>query len=410
MSLLPVPPVSWKSVPAWAVLKSREAFGPTDLPLLSMSAAFGVRLRPAGEGRAPSEDRSGYRVVEPGDLVINKLSARDGAVAVSALAGIVSPAYWVLQPDQIEVVPAYLHHLLRSHLYLAELARRSKFMPPAQFDLPWEQFRTLPLHLPPVEDQRRIADFLDEQVALLDRAVELRKRQISALRQAFWSWLLGQVAAEAAPALPLRRALDFVADGPFGSAFSSSDYVAEGPAVVRLGNIGFAEYRDVDQKRVPESIYSSFPRCQVRAGDLLIASLGDANNHAGRACVAPEGLEPAMVKGKSLCARVRTDKANARFLALLMSSPLGADLFQLETRGSTRNMINIEILKSVRLPLPPVERQALLAMTAAVRRLEYQHQVELGQRGVALLQERKQALITAAVTGQLDVTTARSAA
>ncbi len=73
-------------------------------------------------------------------------------------------------------------------------------------------------------------------------------------------------------------------------------------------------------------------------------------------------------------------------------------------------MINIEILKSVRLPLPIVERQALLATTAAARRLEYQRQVELAQRGVALLQERKQALVTAAVTGELDVTSARSAA
>lgn len=274
----------------------------------------------------------------------------------------------------------------------------------------WEAVGEYRLELPRLDEQRRIADFLDDQTGLLDHAQRLRQRQAEALGQAFWSWFLEQVHAEEAPVLPLRRALNFVADGPFGSAFSSSDYVSDGPAVVRLGNIGFAEYRGSDQARVPDVIWSRFSRCQVRPGDLLIASLGDVNNHAGRACVAPDDLGTAMVKGKSLCARVRPERADARFLALLMSSPLGADLFNLETRGSTRSMINIEILKSVRLPLPTVERQAELATRAIALRQVFERQGELVRQGLALLQERREALITAAVTGQCDVTTTRSVA
>ncbi len=80
-------------------------------------------------------------------------------------------------PDVTRVEPTYLHYMLRSGRYLGEIGRRSKYMPPAQFDLPWEQFRTLPLELPSLEAQRRVADFLDDQVALLDRAIHLRQQQ-----------------------------------------------------------------------------------------------------------------------------------------------------------------------------------------------------------------------------------------
>ncbi len=83
-------------MPAWTVLRSREQFERPELPILSMSAVHGLRVRDLTGGRAPSEDLSGYRVAERGDLVVNKLSARDGALGVAREVGIVSPAYWVL--------------------------------------------------------------------------------------------------------------------------------------------------------------------------------------------------------------------------------------------------------------------------------------------------------------------------
>jgi type I restriction enzyme S subunit len=148
-----------------------------------MSAAFGLRQRPEEGGRAASEDLSGYRVVESGWLVVNKLSARDGALAVSKLHGIVSPAYWVLRLNEDLVWPRFLHYYLRSSPVLGEIWRRSKFMLPAQFDLPWDQFRSLHLDLPPLDQQRSIADFLDGEVARVDAAQDATRELDSRLRE-----------------------------------------------------------------------------------------------------------------------------------------------------------------------------------------------------------------------------------
>jgi type I restriction enzyme S subunit len=193
-----------------------------------------------------------------------------------------------------------------------------------------------------------------------------------------------------------------VTDGPFGSAFSSSDYSDEGAAVVRLGNIGFAEYRGTDQAYIPLPLWRTFRQHHVSRGDLLIAALGDDRNHAGRACVAPD-LGPALVKGKCLRARVRPEMAVSEFLAFLLSSPVGADALGVASRGSTRVMINLDVLKSAVLPLPPVSAQKeILRATQCARTLtrDLLHELEAQ---IALLSEHRQALITAAVAGEIDI-------
>lgn len=270
-----------------------------------------------------------------------------------------------------------------------------------------EPLSRTPIPLLPLNEQRRIADFLDAQVSLLDRAMALRQQQQALLEERRWSCFLEDVGD--AQAVPLRRVVTFMTDGPFGSAFTSADYADNGAAVIRLGNIGFAEYRSQHQVFIPETLWRGFPRCHVRAGDLLVASLGDPKNHAGRACVAPN-MGAALVKGKCFCVRVDESLAWCDYIALMLSSPTGANLLSVETRGATRGMINLDILRSVTIPLPPRQRQEEIARRT---RVEWEHVKRLSDlmaQSEALLLERKRALITAAVTGQFDVTTARSVA
>src|SRR3546814_10942721 len=117
------------------------------------------------------------------------------------------------------------------------------------------------------------------------------------------------------PSAPLRRALKSINDGPFGSSLTSSHYSTTGARVVRLGNIGAGVFKDDDQAFVPLAHYERLSRHRVRQGDLLIAGLGDARNHVGRACVAPD-LGPAMVKADCYFARVDPRRALPASLAI----------------------------------------------------------------------------------------------
>jgi|GEM_PF-3506749 len=180
-------PVSWKSEKLRRVFDNRKTLTDIELPLLGANIALGVTERFEGDGRpAASEDLSKYKVVDPGDIIMNPLGKPHGSIGRSNVRGITSPAYWVLRCNE-PYESRYAHYLLRSEVMINEFKRRSKNLPPNQFDLPWEQFRDFEFHFPPLEEQRRIADYLDAQVLLIDQLVELKERANEAYAEAFAS-------------------------------------------------------------------------------------------------------------------------------------------------------------------------------------------------------------------------------
>lgn len=260
----------------------------------------------------------------------------------------------------------------------------------------------VPLPMPDLAAQQAIADYLDAETARIDALIVVKRRVIDIAAGRFWELFLNRVEQSPTTLAPLRRALIRITDGPFGSAFASDDYSRDGAAVVRLGNIGFAEYRATEQAYIPLDLFGQFLTHRVRPGDLLIAGLGDDRNHAGRACVAPD-LGPAMVKGKCFCARIDRRRARPEFLALLLSSRLGRDALGLEARGSTRTMINLELVKDVLVRLPQVDVQSSIVDEVSAARAASSHLCALLEDQVNLLMERRKSLITTAVTGALDV-------
>lgn len=274
-------------------------------------------------GAAPSRAR---RLAPDGATVISTVRTYLRALALvppSSERLVFSTGFAVLEAKS-GVDARFLHYACRSERFVQDVVSRSTGVSyPA---ITANDLGAISIDVPRLDEQRRIADFLDDQVALMDRAVALRQHQGPLLEAHHWNSLLADVAAAGGPWVPIRRMLSFLADGPFGSAFTSGDYADEGAFVVRLGNIGFAEFRSSVNAFIPTKIWAQFPRCHVRPGDLLIAGLGDPKYHAGRACVAPD-LGHALVKGKCFCARIDDRLASAAYLALVLSSPLGADLF-----------------------------------------------------------------------------------
>lgn len=307
----------------------------------------------------------------------------------------------VLRPDHVE--PRFLTHALNGTDFGAVISGSTRDK------LTQEDMHSIRIPDHSATAQRRIADFLDDRVARIDKVIAARREQCSRATGLRWAGFEEAVRSAHPLPVPLRRALSFIADGPFGSAFSSADYIDEGPAVIRLGNIGFAEFVSRDIARIPEEIYGSFPRCHVGTGDLLIAGLGDASNHAGRACLAPPFIGPAMVKGKCYVARPAKQVADPEFLSLLLSSPAGARALSRQGTGATRNMLNLDRLLSCLLPIPDIETQHAIVREHAEWRAECTRASDAFERSVALLTEYKHSLITAAVTGELDVTAASKA-
>ncbi|MBZ4377505.1 restriction endonuclease subunit S [Corallococcus sp. AS-1-6] len=277
--------------------------------------------------------------------------------------------------------------------------------------------------LPPPAEQSAIVAFLNREVIKLDELVAEQQRLIELLkeeREAVIShavtkglnpdapmkpsgveWL-GEVPAHWR-IVPLGKVTSSRCDGPFGSGLKSDHYTDFGVRVVRLQNIGYRNFRSADAAFISSDYYErELGGHDVRAGDILIAGLGDENNVVGRACVAPTGIEPAMVKAD--CFRFRLDEAQAspEFVAAALSAGAAADAGRLSS-GSTRSRIPLSTMATRRLALPSLAEQKQISSFTNAVVLKVDALMGEAQRAIELLQERRTALISAAVTGQIDV-------
>ena len=171
--------IDWISAPIWSFARRVDRRGHGASELLSVYRDHGVVPKSSRDDNfnKASEDLDSYQFVERGDLVLNKMKTWQGSLAVSEFEGIVSPAYFVCTLTN-DNHPKFLHYLLRSAPMIAKYGKYSKGIRPNQWDLPFDEFRSLEVKLPPLEEQRRIADFLDDQVGRINQVISFREMQL----------------------------------------------------------------------------------------------------------------------------------------------------------------------------------------------------------------------------------------
>ncbi|MBZ0137645.1 MAG: hypothetical protein K8I27_14865 [Planctomycetes bacterium] len=148
-------------------------------------------------------------------------------------------------------------------------------------------------------------------------------------------------------------------DGPFGSKLKSAHYVEFGVRVIRLGNLGVGEFKNLDKSYVTEQHFESLRKHQVFPGDLLIAALAEP---VGRCCRVPDGIGTAIVKAD--CIRfVPHSLVAPRFMMHWMNSPGGTRNSERLSHGIGRLRINMANLRAVPVPLAPIEEQEVVANT-----------------------------------------------
>jgi type I restriction enzyme S subunit len=383
--------------PLWSLLASREEFG-ADLPLLTVASEYGVRLRDLAEGRAPSEDLGRYRVVRAGDLVVNRLWARFGAYGVAEMDGLISPAYWVMRPDP-SVHPRFLHSLLRSAPYRAEIWRRSKDMPPNGFDLPWDQFRTIAIPVPPIAEQQAIADHLDSETARIDGLVARRRAVLERVAERRRSATDRVFAEQGQGRWPVVR-LKYLVRGLIDTLHATAPDDEDGPgfivgtACIKGGSLDLLAAR----RCTTDTLMRWTSRAVPRAGDVLLTREAPA----GEAAVVPPGV--ALAPGQRVVLiQANSDLMRSDLIVYSIYSSRAIQFFRLLGRETTVLHLNMADVGSIPIVLPPRDLQEQVASEIRNELARLDAASTAMTRQIELLVERRQALITATVVGQLDV-------
>ena len=158
--------------------------------ILSLGAAYGVvpYSEKEGGGNKAKEDLTDYRLAYPNDIVMNSMNIISGSVGISKYFGCVSPVYYMLYPRQDDVDPDFYCFLFQTKAFQRSLlglgngilmkeSSNGNFNT-VRMRIPMEKLGVQLLPVPPYEEQKRIADFLDRTCAEIDTVIEKTKTTI----------------------------------------------------------------------------------------------------------------------------------------------------------------------------------------------------------------------------------------
>ncbi|WP_410876376.1 hypothetical protein [Nocardia sp. A7] len=414
-------PKAWPQVSLRRVLTQSKLADFPNLPLLGVSLHTGVTRRLDSDGRpAPSDDLTSYKLVEPDDVIMNRLGKPHGSVGVSPWQGITSPAYWVMPVDRTIADPRFMHHLLRSKHMIAEYERLGKNQPPNQFDISWESFREIEVPLAPLEEQRRIADFLDAETSRIDRIVDLRRLQVSTLNERYntaiselvtpgiasssersskWPWLPANVSVVR---------LGYLARVQSGVTVHGARVVTDDDQefpYLRVANVQGerVDLSEIKTIRIPRTMARS---AMLYAGDVVMTEANGNPDNLGRGAMWDGQIEGMVHQNHVFAIRVDRARLLPEFLTALLASSHGRRYFRF-----TSTQVGIATTSSSKVldfPIPALslaKQQKIVDTYARMRDIQLRAVDVLGAE-LELLSERRRALITAAVTGQFDVSTA----
>ena len=154
-----------------------------DYELLSIYTNIGVRPRKELEARGNrATTTDGYWLVKKGDFIVNKLLAWMGAIGLSNYEGVTSPAYDILRKSR-PLNERFYEYLFRCGLYFTEFKKRSRGIMEVRLRLYFDQFSQIPLVFPPVHEQDKITNFLDDKTEQIDELITAEQRKIELLKE-----------------------------------------------------------------------------------------------------------------------------------------------------------------------------------------------------------------------------------
>ena len=269
---------------------------------------------------------------------------------------------------------------------------------------------------PPTSEQAAIATFLDHETAKIDALVDEQRLLIALLkekRQAVISQAVTKGLDTSAPmkdsgvewlgkvpahweVLRVKAASTFLTSGPRGWSDHISD---DGAIFVQSGDLTEALAIDFDNaKRVAVADDAEARRTQLQVGDVLVCITGAKT---GKVAVCEQMDEPAFIN-QHICLIRPAARLRPGYLGAYLHSESGQRYFELAQYGLKQGL-SLENVKQAAVPVPPRTEQDLIVDHVSRLATELDDLTAAAEMSIALLQERRAALISAAVTGKIDV-------
>jgi len=380
---------------------------------------------------APSRAR---RVVADGDTIISTVRTYLKAIAPiqnPAPNTIVSTGFAVVRPRKVR--PDYMSYAAREPGFVEAIVARSVGVSYPAINA--SQIGTLPIPLPPEDEQQTIADFLDAQTTRIDTLIEKKRRLIEKLEGKRAALISRTVTRGLPPEAAVAAGLDpnprlkpsgidwlgdvpehwsikrlkhvkaktknaFV-DGPFGSNLKSEHFVSDGDVfVIESGFATRGRINEAALKQIELDHFLTIRRSETKGGDIIIAKIGA---YFGLNNILPELTRPAVVSGNSLKLTVDQSEILTKFAHYLLLHLKWAKAMDLLVNVTAQPALSLGGMNTLGIVVPPLDEQHAIVEYIASESKVLETSLSTIETAIDRLKELRSSLIESAITGKIDV-------
>ncbi|MEI6385347.1 MAG: restriction endonuclease subunit S [Spirochaetota bacterium] len=276
------------------------------------------------------------------------------------------------------------------------------------------QLREISIALPPLPEQQAIAVFLDRETSRIDSLIDKKKKLLELLAEQRTALISRAVTKGLDAGVKLKPSgvewlgevpehwevskLKYGSQTSTGLAFSSDDYTDEGIPLIRIGDILQDGTIDIqDSKRLPEEYLRTYHEATIRKGDILMAMTGATIGKAGRYQFEEPGL-----LNQRVCKFVPHLIIDNYFWFILKSEQYLEHIVLTGFGGAQPNISDVQLLDFYA-AIPPLSEQHSIAAFLNTETARIDALVAKIKSAIGKLQEYRTALISAAVTGKIDL-------
>lgn len=365
-----------------------------------LSLSYGSIVRrdiQSSDGLVPDSYET-YQIVDVDDIVFrftdlqnDKRSLRSGLVPER---GIITSAYVAAKPTGIH--PGYASYLMRSY----DLAKVFYALGGGvRQTLKFSDVATLPVLSPPLDEQKAIADYLDREMQKIDELIAEQHGLVDALRERRESLSQEVFGISEGTTIPLKWLADEITVGIVVTPAKWYEYEGEGIPALRGANVKRGYIDTSTLVHLSQEGDRLHRKSRLKADDVIVVRTGQA----GAAAVVPNALEG--FNAIDLLIIRPNSSLDSGFLESFLNSHAAAAQISERSVGAIQGHFNVASLRELRIPDVELETQLKLSGQWKAASSSIDELISESEDLISLSQERRAALITAAVTGQIDVRT-----
>jgi len=407
-------PAHWEVTNCRSLVEEQTAKneGAKDQNYLSLMANVGVLpYEEKGDvGNKKPEDLTKCKLVSKGDFVINSMNYGIGSYGVSPYDGVCSPVYIVLRPRLDRIEPRFAFRLFENRAFQTHAQSFGNGILEHRAAISWDILKGIGVPVPPRAEQAAILRFLDRETAKIDALIAEQEKLIALLKEKRQALISNAVTQGLDPNAPMKDSgIEWLGQVPahwdvarLGTIFREvSDVGAEDLPILSVSIHDGISDKELDEAEMDRKVTRSEDRSKYKAvqpGDLAYNMMRAWQGGFGAVMVAGQ-VSPAYVVARPI------GEVCTSFIEQLLRTPQAVEQMRRHSRGVTDFRLRLywEEFKNIRVALPPLPEQHAILDAAAVETTKFDSLVGEAVGAIELLKERRAALISATVTGKIDV-------